>query len=167
MSKHSDDKPRKRRRKAMIVGLAIGVGATMLSTAAFAAWDVSGDGTSSDAAATAQKIVVKLNPNPNGDLWPGGTGAAQYSIDNPNGFPVVVSKLTFNSITSGNETNCPAKNLTAVNSTATLATAITVPANSNSGAQSLPAAFKLDTNAPSACQGVVFTVKTSATAVTG
>lgn len=158
----SDSAPRHGRRFILIMtGIGVLIGGAIASSIAYALWSVSGSGESSDQVITADDLVLTANASPAADLFPGGTGAAQFTVENPNPFPVQVTALQFGAVTSSAPTACPASNLATTN--VTLGTPIAVPADGTSPAQSVGKAFTLATNAPNGCQGVTFTVATTAT----
>lgn len=162
--RHRKVSHRNRRFKVIMAGMGIGLGSTILSLVAFAAWTMNATGSVSDKALTAQTLTIVANATPTADLYPGGNGAAQFTVTNTNPFAVTVTSITFGTVTSSDETNCPASNLTAV-STTVGSLSIAVPANGSSAAQSLSNAFLLATAAPNGCQGVTFTIAATGTVV--
>jgi hypothetical protein len=157
-----EPKQRKGRRFYMIMtGVGLSVGIAVASSIAFATWTTDGSGTASDQALTAQTVTLAASTTPTADLFPGGSGAAQFTVTNPNPYAVQLTSISFTTVTSGDDTNCPAANLT-VAATVNLASPITVQANDTSGPQSVPEAFTLSADAPDGCQGVVFTVDATA-----
>jgi len=159
-----EPKQRKGRRFYMIMtGVGLSVGVAVASSIAFATWTTDGSGTASDQALTAQAVTLDAVATPTADLYPGGQGAAQFTVTNPNPYPVQLTSISFTTVTSGNEANCPATNLTVAATIDLSASPISVPANGQSGTESVPGAFTLSASAPDGCQGVVFTVDATAT----
>jgi hypothetical protein len=127
-----------------------------------ALWAASGSGPGSAKVVTAQTLTVTAAVSPTADLFPGGSGALQFSVANPNPYPVTLTSIAYGAVTSGDQANCPASNLTPAGGGA-LGTPIAIPANGSSGAVSVPAAVTLSVNAPNGCQGVTLTVAVTLT----
>jgi D-arabinose 1-dehydrogenase-like Zn-dependent alcohol dehydrogenase len=81
----------------------------------------------------------------------------QFTVANPNPYSVSMTSVTYGTVTSSDQTNCPASNLTTA-ANGPLGTPISVPGSGSSGAVSVPSGVTLAVSAPSACQGVTFTV---------
>lgn len=151
-----------RRMKTVAIGAGLGVGVATVSAIGFAAWTVTGAGTTSDKALTAAAVTLTASATPTADLYPGASGAAQFTVTNPNPYAVTINTLTFGTVTSSDPTNCPATNIT---TTAKTGLSIAVPANGTSAPQSVASSFTMATTAPNGCQGVTFTVAATATGV--
>lgn len=95
---------------------------------------------------------------PIADLYPGGTGSAQFSIVNPNPFAVRLQSISFAEVTSSDPSGCPANWLTRHN--LFLPADVVVGANEQGKNYLIPDAFTLSRDAPDQCQGVVFVVAT-------
>lgn len=150
-------------RRAVAIGTA---GATVLGGGlAYAFWSTSASGSGTSGTGTPKPLVISSTgvANP-ADLVPGGAGAVGVKIDNTvsggngNNFSVQVSKVNTLTVTSSDETNCPAANVTA-NQTLpyTLPTAISVGANT-SVTTTIASLVKLSSSAPDLCQGKTFTI---------
>jgi hypothetical protein len=135
---------------------------------AFAAWLVSGTGPATSQATTAVSLTVTAG-TPTASLYPKPTagypnttiGAVYANVQNSNPFPVKITGATFGTITvaplSGR--TCAASWITAP-APVTLATPVTVPANSTAGV-TVPGALEMNANAETGCQGATFTVQTT------
>jgi hypothetical protein len=97
---------------------------------------------------------------PAADLYPGGSGAAQFTVGNPNPFPVRLLSLSFGPVRSSAPAACPPGVLRVHR---VRLTAVVVPAGATAVTEKAPRAFRLSRSAPNGCQGVTFTA--SATVV--
>lgn len=145
-----------RRRSALVVGSIIGAIA-LTGGIAYGLWSTTGAGFGSAHSRTAQALTVTAAVSPTADLYPGGTGALQFTVTNPNPYSVTLTTFTTSTITSADQTNCPASNVTATAS-GTLGTPIVVAANATSSAQSASGLVAMGNSAPNGCQGIVFTI---------
>jgi hypothetical protein len=89
---------------------------------------------------------------PVADLYPGGSGAAQFTVGNPNPFPVRLLSLSFGKVNSSNPAACPPRVL----SVRPVRLRGIVPAGATA-VEEAPRAFRLAPWAPDGCQGVTFT----------
>jgi hypothetical protein len=96
---------------------------------------------------------------PAADLYPGGSGAAQFTVGNPNPFPVRLLSLSFGPVRSSAPVACPPGVLRVHR----VRLRAVVPAGATSVTERAPRAFRLSRSAPNGCQGVTFTA--SATVV--
>ncbi|HEY4463615.1 MAG TPA: hypothetical protein VGN41_13205 [Streptosporangiaceae bacterium] len=96
---------------------------------------------------------------PAADLYPGGPGAAQFTVDNPNPFPVRLLWASFGKVHSSAPAACPPAMLR----THRVRLRALVPASATAVTERAPRAFRLSRSAPNGCQGVTFTA--SATVV--
>ncbi len=146
--------------------LLVGSLATLLLVGGIAGafWATTGTGSGSDAAVSAQTLTVTAAASPTADLYPGASGALQFTVTNPNPYPVTLTSVTYGAITSSNPTNCPAANLVAATG-GVLGTAIPVSANGTSGNATMPNAVTLASTAPNGCQGIIFTIVLTLTGV--
>ena len=121
----------------------------------FALWSTNGIGTSTAKALSAQAITVNAS-SATADLYPGFThGAVNFTITNPNPYPITISSVTPGTITSSNQAACAASNITGA---AVSGLALVVPANSTGSAEAVSNVLSMASNAPDGCQGVSFTV---------
>ena len=146
---------RRSKKKWWLLG---GAGAIVLITGGVVAalWSASGSGNASDKALTAQTLTITAAATPTADLYPGASGALQFTVTNANPYPVSLTSMTAGTITSGDPTNCPSTNITV--SGGTLVTPIAVPAAGTSAAISVPSKVLMAAAAPDGCQGVTFTI---------
>ena len=96
---------------------------------------------------------------PAADLYPGGSGAAQFTVGNPNPFPVRLLTLSFGPVHSSAPAACPPAMLRPRR----VRLRAVVPAGAAAVTERAPHAFRLSRSAPNGCQGVTFTA--SATVV--
>jgi hypothetical protein len=163
MGKHSGTRrERRRRRRGLILVVASVLAIVLAGGVAIALWSASGSGSGTTKAITAQTLTVTAAATPTADLFPGASGALQFTVTNPNPYPVSMTSISYGSVTSSDQANCPASNLTLAAGGA-LGTPISVPASSTSGAASVPSAATLGVSAPNGCQGVTFTVAVTLT----
>ena len=163
MGEHSrtqDERRRRRRGLLLLLGSILAV--SVAGGIAFALWSTSGTGSGSAKAITAQTLTVTAAASPTADLFPGASGALQFTVANPNPYPVSLTSISYGSVTSSDQANCPASNLT-LGAGGALGTPISVPASGTSGAVSVPSAVTLAVSAPNGCQGVTFTVAVTLT----
>ncbi|WP_132126073.1 hypothetical protein [Actinocrispum wychmicini] len=67
---------------------------------AFAAWTTDATGSVSRKAGSVQNLTIVAAPDPKADLFPGKTGAAQFTITNPNPFDLTITSITFGTATT-------------------------------------------------------------------
>ncbi|WP_328611242.1 hypothetical protein OG943_19645 [Amycolatopsis sp. NBC_00345] len=126
---------------------------------------VGGVGAGGTAAAAEPPEPVTLNAvgEPVADLLPGRTGAAQFTVTNPNGFGVRLVSLFFDRVkSSSNPVGCPVGLLTTNDRQP--AGGLFVPA-SGKASFVVPGALTLSAAATDACLGVTFIVETRAVGV--
>jgi len=149
-----------------VVATALGAVAVAGTGTAFAYWSSTGSGSGASGAGTPHPVVVTAGANP-ADLLPGGAGGVAVKLDNTvsggngNNFSVQLSKVTALSVTSSDETNCPAANVTA-NQTLpySLPSPITVGANTST-TTTIANLVKMSATAPDGCQGKTFSISLS------
>ena len=145
-----------RRRTAVVAG----VGLLLLGGAGvgYAAWSSTANGSSQARSTSAVDLTVTAATG-TADLYPGGTGAVYFTVENPNPYPVHLTAADFATVTSDSEATCPASNIT-VNDQAVN---ITVPAKTTTVTQSVAGAVGMVTAAPDGCQARTFTIATTLT----
>lgn len=122
---------------------------------AIALWSSDGSGSGRAAAISAQTVTVNAATGA-ADLYPGNTqGDVHFTLTNANPYPIRFTDMTPGAITSNDETNCPASNVT-VGSETDLT--LDVAANATSGPLSIADVVTLVSGAPDGCQGVTFTI---------
>jgi hypothetical protein len=145
------------------------VGATVALTTsvgvAYAAWSSSASGTAKAGSATAHTVSISATGvSAPTDLYPGGTGAISFKLDNTlanggNAYGVTFDKVTALTVASDDTANCPSANVTNnLTLPLTLSSTISVAGNTLSGVQTIPAAVKMAPAAPDGCQSKSFTV---------
>lgn len=154
-----EDENSSRRRFSAVrrIGVATVVMVLVATGLAYGFWTVLGTGQGSDKATSSLSLTITAALSPTADLFPGGSGALQFTVTNPNPFGVSLTSLSTTTVTSSDPTNCPATNVTAT-AGPTAITAISVAANATSPVQSIPGVVAMATTAPNGCQGVTFTV---------
>ena len=99
-------------------------------------------------------------------IYPGTSGAVTFTVTNPNAFAVDVRMLTAATVSGSSAATCPVADLTVTATPPLAIPAFTVPPKETSGTESLSGLVQLATDAPSACQGAMFTVHLELSAVT-
>jgi hypothetical protein len=140
--------------KKIIAGLIIGA-AAVAAGAAVAMWTTTGTGSGNAKALSAVSITVTAATGA-ADLYPGFTqGDVFFTSANPNPYPVTFTSMTSGAVTSSDQTNCPASNVTVANATGL---SLLVPAGATTQAGSIANVVTMAAGAPDGCQGVVFTI---------
>lgn len=138
---------------------------------AAAAWLVSGTGAATSQAASAVNLTVtagsptaSLYPKPVGGYGSTAVGAVVALVDNPNPFPVRLTNATFGTVTATPIAGrtCAATNVIAP-APVTLATPVTLAANSADTAVTIPGALEMLQTADNGCQGASFSVQVTLT----
>lgn len=127
--------------------------------AGYAAWSTNGAGSVQARSAAPQTVTLNVAAGA-ADLYPGSSGAVSFTVNNPNPYAITLSTLTFGTVTSSDQTACPATNITTTNKTGL---SLSVPANSSSTTLTVQAAVAMAASAPDGCQGRTFTIATTAT----
>ena len=104
-------------------------------------------------------LVLPAPAAPVGDLFPGGVGAAQFIVNNPNHVVARLESLSFGTVRSSDPTGCPAGLLGT--HPITLPPGEVVAAGATAAAFRIAGAFTLAEQAPDQCQGVTFLVDTT------
>jgi hypothetical protein len=138
----------------------LGVSLTLVGAAAYALWTSTGSGSSGAKALTAQTITVSASSG-TADLYPGFTqGDLFFTSANTNPYPVTFTSMTPGSITSSDQTNCPAANVSVVSASGL---SIVVPAGATASPGTVANVVTMAAGAPDGCQGVVFTISLTLT----
>ncbi len=139
------------KRSAIVLGAA---GVVVVAGVAYAAWSSSGAGTGSVSSTTS--VNSTITPASSGSvLYPGGGTDFTVSIDNPNGYPVVVTSISGGSSNAVN--GCAAGTVT---SAVPASTTGTIAAH-GTGTYTLHATMNSD--AADACKGQTFVLPLTAT----
>lgn len=138
----------------------LGASLTLVGAAAYALWTSTGSGSSGAKALTAQTITVSASSG-TADLYPGFTqGDLYFTSANTNPYPVTFTSMTPGSITSSDQTNCPAANVSVVSASGL---SIVVPAGATASPGTVANVVTMAAGAPDGCQGVVFTISLTLT----
>jgi hypothetical protein len=104
-------------------------------------------------------LVLHAASAPVADLFPGGTGTAQFSVDNPNAAAARLESVSFGSVRSSSPVSCPASLLST--HPVVLPAGDVVAAGASGQPYRVAGAFTLAEAAPDGCQGVTFIVDTT------
>jgi hypothetical protein len=143
------------RKTLVTTGLAIGA---VFVGVAFAAWTVSASGSGSAKSISGSSSTITTDATAAvADLYPGYTaGTVYFQIDNPNPYPVRFTSMTAGAVTSSDQTNCPASNVTATDRTGLT---IDVPANTTTAvSRTITNAVSMASAAPDGCKSKTFTI---------
>jgi hypothetical protein len=151
-------------RKSAIVG-AIVAAVLAGSGVAFATWMVTGSGTGSALANTAQTVTlnaVALSSS-SASLFPGGpAGNVYFTVTNPNPYSVKITSVAWGTPVSANPSSC-ASSLISVDAAApTTGLSLTIPAGGTSPAVQVNGVLDLSASATDTCQGNLFNVPITA-----
>ncbi len=152
--------PRRHRTGRKVAVLAAGAVVALAASAAFAAWTVSGGGTGTASATSAQNLTTSVATT-TAALYPGVTGADLYlTVNNPNPFPVTITSVNANGAATA-DAGHPTCVTTGVTSTTTAVSKV-VPAG---GSTSFTVPSVAMSNASdTGCQGATFTIPVTFTA---
>ncbi len=156
------------RKKSAVVGTALGL--FLIGGIVLAAWVVTGTGRGYSKAKQAQALTSEdVSATTIAQLYPGASGDATVKVNNPNPFPVTITKVSGNGAVDSDKIGCtdvgadPAKATGVTFSEQTLATDNVVPAN-GSKTLTLANAVSMSNASVNACQGAVFSIPVSFTA---
>ncbi len=141
---------------ALVLGLGGGGAFAYLSN------NVSGSGTGGTRTGTPVTLGVTATAS-KAELLPGLTGAAYFVLHNANSFRAVFDQVAPGATVVSDNTALCASSYASIAQTLpySFSPAVTVSPGGTSGTQSIPDIVKLAPDAPSACQGVTFTVTLS------
>jgi hypothetical protein len=152
------------RKRKLIVVAAVLVLAIVAVGVGLGAWSLGGTGNGSAKATTASNITLAdASAYTSADLYPGATGNLKLRATNPNSFPVRITAVSGNgTITSDKGAACDAS--TGV--TFTNQTGLTLDLAAGATATlTVPNSVSMSNSSDNSCQGAVFTVPVSLTAV--
>jgi hypothetical protein len=152
-----------RRKRTLVVVLALAVGVVAVGVG-LGAWSLGGTGNGAAKATTASNITLAdASAFTSADLYPGATGNLKLRATNPNPFPVRITAVSGNgTITSDKGAACDAS--TGV--TLTNQTGLTLDLAAGATATlTVPNAVSMSNASDNSCQGAIFTVPVSLTAV--
>ncbi|MCU1392593.1 MAG: exported protein of unknown function [Ilumatobacteraceae bacterium] len=148
-----------RKRKKLIIAAAVVGGLALTGGIAAANWNASSSGSAAGKAISATPLTITAAASPTADLYPGATGGIQFTVTNPNPYPVSLSGWTASALASGDTTNCPVSgNVSLATSTGTLGTPIAIAAGATTAVQTISGVISMTNTAANGCQGVTFTV---------
>lgn len=138
---------------------AVAVIALIVVASAWAAWTFMASGTGSDKTGSFTAPTIAKPTSPTADLLPGGTGAWQATVNNPNASALVLTALTVNGapIVNG-AAGCLSSNVTTASKTG-----LSIPVPAGTSQVSVPGVFTLAATAPIACMGVTIDQDVQAT----
>jgi len=151
------------KRTIVVTALVLAVGVIAVGVG-LGAWSISGTGNGAAKATTASSITLAdASAYTSADLYPGATGNLKLRATNPNPFPVRITAVSGNgTITSDKGAACDAS--TGV----TLANQTGLTLDLAAGATAtltVPNSVSMSNSSDNSCQGAVFTVPVSVTAV--
>jgi hypothetical protein len=154
----------RRKQRTLVIALLILLLAVVAVGIGLGAWSLGGTGNGSAKATTASDITLAdASAFTTADLYPGATGNLKLRATNPNQFPVRITAVSGNgTITSDKGAACNAS--TGV----TLANQTGLTLDLAAGATAtltVPNAVSMSNSSDNSCQGAVFTVPVSLTAV--
>lgn len=151
-------------KRFLVAGGAVVIAAAVAGIA-IGAWSVSGSGTGFAKASNASAITIAdASASTSADLYPGVTGAAKLKVSNPNPFPVRITAVSENgAITSDKGATCDASTgVTFVNQSSLT---LDLLANETNKVFTLAGAVSMSNASDNACQGAVFSIPVSVTAI--
>ena len=142
-------------RKRRLVGGGMTVVVLVAASLAYAAWTASGTGSGYAEAQSAEDLTTSA-ATPTATLYPGATGDAELTINNPNPYPVEVDDITGDgAITAAGGTGtCTTTGVTFTDQTGQN---IDVPAN-GSVTEVLVNSVQMSNASDNGCQGATFTI---------
>ncbi len=159
---------KKIRSKKSLVGAALGL--FLIGGVVFAAWVVTGSGTGYSKAKQAQALTSEnVSATSTDQLYPGAAGNATVKVNNPNPFPVTITKISSTGAVDSDKVGCTDVGADALKATGVsfteqnLATDNVVPAN-GSKSFTLTNAVSMSNASVNACQGAVFSIPVDFTA---
>ena len=146
--------------KSLTLKVAAGLLAAGTVTAggmAFASWSSTASGSGRAASLTAQNVTINATTGTT-DLYPGfNDGDVHFTLTNTNPYAITFTSMASGTVTSSDETACPASNVTVDSSKTGLTLA--VGANTTSAARSIADVVNMSHGAPDGCQGKFFTIE--------
>lgn len=157
---------RDRRARRWVVSTLVVAIMVMGGGVAFAAWSSSGSGAASSKATSAlppTTTAVSASAFTSGLLYPGGTGDARITVNNPNPYPVKVTSVVSSGAPtgSGGSGTCSTTGVTVSTSTSNVSSSV-IAAN-GSTTLTLPGAASMSNSSETGCQGATFSVPVTVT----
>lgn len=163
VSPHSERARRRPRRRALLVVAALATG-VIAAGIAIGAWSVSGSGSGYAKAASGSALTLSdASASTTADLYPGATGSVKLRVTNPNAFPVRITTVTgTGAVTSDKGAACDAATGVTFSNQSSLALDLAAGATTTF---TLSGAVSMSNASDNACQGAVFSVPVSVTAI--
>ena len=153
-----------RRKKRALIIIVGALGAVAAVGIGLGAWNLTGSGNGAAKATTASAITLAdASAFTSADLYPGATGNLMLRATNPNSFPVRITTVSGNgTVTSDKGAACDASTGVAVVNQSGLTLDLTPGATAT---LTVPNAVSMSNASDTSCQGAVFTVPVTLTAV--
>ncbi len=143
------------RTKKIVLAVTVTGASVMVVGTVAALWSAHGTGNGQSKALTAQTVTV-ASATATADLYPGYSGGkVSFTLANTNPYAITFTSMTPGTVTSSDQTNCPATNVTA---SAKTGLTLNVAANATSAPLSIDGVAAMSIAAPNGCQGVTFTI---------
>jgi hypothetical protein len=153
-----------RRKRTIVVALAVVLLAVVAVGVGLGAWSLGGTGNGSAKATTASNITLAdASAFTTADLYPGATGNLKLRATNPNPFPVRITAVSGNgTITSDKGAACDASTGVTLTNQSGLTLDLTA---GQTATLTVSNAVSMSNSSDNSCQGAIFTVPVSVTAV--
>ena len=153
-----------RKKRTIVVSLLALLAAVVAVGVGIGAWSISGAGNGSAKATTASAITLAdASAFTSADLYPGATGNLKLRATNPNPFPVRITAVSGNgTITSDKGAACDASTGVTLTNQSGLTLDLAAGATAT---LTVPSAVSMTNASDNSCQGAVFTVPVTVTAV--
>jgi hypothetical protein len=146
-----------RRKRTIVVALVVLAAAVVAVGVGLGAWSLGGTGNGSAKATTASNITLAdASAFTSADLYPGATGNLKLRATNPNPFPVRITAV------SGKGAACDASTGVTLSNQSGLTLDLAAGATAT---LTVPNAVSMSNSSDNSCQGAIFTVPVSVTAV--
>jgi hypothetical protein len=151
------------KRTIVVTALVLAVGVIAVGVG-LGAWSISGTGNGAAKATTASSITLAdASAYTSADLYPGATGNLKLRATNPNPFPVRITAVSGNgTITSDKGAACDASTGVTLSNQTGLTLDLAAGATAT---LTVPNSVSMGNSSDNSCQGAVFTVPVSVTAV--
>lgn len=144
-----------RRRFARSAGFVVAVVVAFFAAVSFAAWTGVATGPGQSRARQSERVTVTGASGP-ADLYPGGpAGAVHFTLTNNNPFNILFTSMSPGTVTSSDESACPASNVAAVPATGL---SLASPAGATTGQLSIAGILTMSPGAPDGCQNATFSL---------
>jgi hypothetical protein len=152
------------RKRTALAAAVVAAAAIVVVGAGLGAWSLTGSGNGAAKATTASAVTLAdASAFTTADLYPGATGNLKLRVTNPNAFPVRITAVSGNgAITSDKGAACDASTGVSLSNQTGLTLDVASGATST---LTVPNAVSMSNASDNSCQGAVFTVPVSLTAV--